>query len=67
MTIPMNTWTKASRSYETGACVEVLAQGPVSHTSHTPLCLAIRDTEYRQLARLEFPALSYAGLLGAIK
>lgn len=67
MTIPINTWTKSVRSYETGACVEVCAQDAPSHTHHTSLCLSIRDTEHRSLTRLDFPALSYASLLGAIK
>lgn len=65
--IALNTWTKSARSYDTGACVEVLARGPVSHTHHTPLCVSVRDTEHRQLARLDFPPLSYASLLGALK
>lgn len=52
-------WRKSSYSTDTGQnCVEV---------ADLPGGAAVRDTQYRELGHLEFPAAEWAGLLGAVR
>ena len=54
----MITWSKASYSYDIGACVEVGVQDEIRH---------VRDTENRELGYLTFPASEMLALNGVTR